>query len=88
MPTNNIETTIQDLTLLLLYLTSWTEQHDPTRRSWKGYTFEALDALAQEGYIRNARGSKSAVVTDDGVAQAKRLLAEYGIPVEPREVGG
>jgi len=37
---------IEELTLLLLYLTSWEETGDvieATLRSWKGYPFEVLN---------------------------------------------
>lgn len=44
---------IKELTLLLLYLTSWREKDlpEPIRRSWKGYDFDALDKLREEGFI-------------------------------------
>ena len=37
--------TIKELTLLLIYLTSWQEDAGLTKvqRSWKGYPFEVLD---------------------------------------------
>lgn len=76
---DNIETTLQDLTLVMLYLTSWVEQHRPIRRSWKGYTFEALDALTTDGLIHTSKRDKDVVITDEGVEEAKRLLDKYGI---------
>jgi hypothetical protein len=75
----NIETTIEELTLVMLYLTSGVEQHKPVRRSWKGYTFHALDSLNTEGLIQNSRKTDNVVITDDGVEEAKRLLQKYGI---------
>lgn len=43
---------IKELTLLLLYLTSWKDEDflrdKDIRRSWKGYPFEILDGLREE----------------------------------------
>ena len=44
---------VKDLTLLLLHLTSWEERvHEELtiHRAWKGFRFEALDALEEAGY--------------------------------------
>jgi hypothetical protein len=71
---------VQDLTLVLMFLTSWTERPGELRRCWKGYDFDVLDALAEEGLISSSRGARSAYLTDDGVERAGRLMARYGIP--------
>jgi len=78
---SNYETTVRELTLMLLYLTSWTEKEFGTewRRSWKGYPFDTLDELTEQDHIRGSKRSKSVQVTDEGVKQAKELLARYGI---------
>jgi hypothetical protein len=46
---------IKELILLLLYLTSWEEKdsNDKFHRSWKGYPFEILDELSEEGLIES-----------------------------------
>ncbi|MBA7484124.1 hypothetical protein ES707_19648 [subsurface metagenome] len=46
-----MDETIKELTLLLIYLTSWKEDAGLTKvqRSWKGYSFEVLDELNEEG---------------------------------------
>ena len=48
-----MEKVIKELTLLLLYLTSWQEEEFSVKiqRSWKGYPFEILDELREEGFI-------------------------------------
>ncbi len=71
---------VQDLTLVLMFLTSWTERPGELRRCWKGYDFDVLDALAEQGLISSSRGAKSAYLTGDGVEQARHILARYGIP--------
>jgi hypothetical protein len=71
---------IEELTLLLLYLTSWQEQFHGELgppRSWKGYRFEALDALEEAGYLTQTRRAKSVHLTKEGVARAQALAAKY-----------
>ena len=70
---------IKELTLLLLYLTSWEEEELPAgmRRSWKGYPFDLLDKLMASDMIRGSTRSKSVYITNDGVKEAKFLLEKY-----------
>jgi hypothetical protein len=71
---------IHDLTLMLAYLTSWTERPDELPRFWKGYDFDVLNALDDQGLISDRRRAKSAYVTQDGVERARQLLAQFGLP--------
>jgi hypothetical protein len=75
---------IKDLTLMLLYLNSWTDRDfgQESRRSWKGYDFDDLNALAEEGYISEGRRSKSVLLYEEGIEKAKELLASYGINID------
>ncbi|MFJ5770288.1 DUF6429 family protein [Psychrobacillus sp. NPDC093180] len=70
---------IEELTLLLLYLTSWKEEDIPEtmRRSWKGYSFEALDQLKVQDYLRGGTKSKSVYLTEAGIEEAKQLMEKY-----------
>lgn len=71
---------VKDLTLLLLYLTSWEEEvfdDFKIHRAWKGFRFEALDALEEAGYINQTRRAKSVTLTEAGVEQARALAAKY-----------
>ena len=72
---------IDELTLLLLYLTSFTERNDfpEMPRSWKGYPFESLNQLTDEKYILGSRRSKSVYLTDDGIKRALELMKKYNI---------
>ena len=71
--------TIKELTLLLLYLTSWEEKEGNERfyQSWKGYPFEILDELSEEGYIGGSKRAKSIYFSEDGVKFAERLVKKY-----------
>jgi hypothetical protein len=76
-----MEKLVRDLTLILLYLTSWIEDDGlgQARRSWKGYPFEVLDALAEEGLLAGSRRAKSVWLTEEGEEAAKFLLKYYGL---------
>ncbi|KLU63357.1 hypothetical protein CEB3_c02810 [Peptococcaceae bacterium CEB3] len=75
----SIEDTIEELTLLLLYLTSWEEKSPfgSAYRSWKGYPFEMLDQLTTAGYISGSRNAKSVYFTEEGAAKAQELQRKY-----------
>jgi len=74
-----MDETIKELTLLLIYLTSWKEGAGliKVQRSWKGYPFDALDELNEEGYIDGNKRGKSVYLTDEGLDKAKELMKKY-----------
>jgi len=81
---------IEDLTLLLLYLTSWEEPVYgalTVQRAWKGFRFEALDALEEAGYLNQTREAKSVTLTKSGIERARALASRYlGNMAEPRNL--
>lgn len=70
---------IKDLTLLLLYLTSWQEGRSSIKaqRSWKGHPSEVLDELTEDGYIDSSKGAKSVYLTEEGIKKARELMEKY-----------
>ncbi|MBL7064565.1 MAG: transposase [Anaerolineae bacterium] len=71
---------LEELTLLVIYLSSWEEQVAPgltVRRAWKGYLFEVLDELEEQGHISQTRRAKSLTLTEEGVLRAQELEARY-----------
>lgn len=63
---------IDDAVLALLYL----GLHDDAR-AWKGFDWDAMSRLHEQGYITEPRGkAKSVVFTEEGLERAKRLLGE------------
>jgi hypothetical protein len=68
---------LEDLTLLLIYLTSWREKIPGgyMLRVWKGYEFSVLNALTEKGLLHESKRAKSVYLTDEGVARAKKLMA-------------
>jgi len=72
--------TVKELTLMLLYLTSWTEtDFAEVQRSWKGYNFDILNELADDGLISDSKRAKSVYLKDDGIQKAKDLLKKYSL---------
>ena len=82
-----------------VYLTSWEERDTPemravkkkelekyplARRCWKGYDHDLLDKLSEEGLINAAGRTYPALITPEGEAEARKLLAQYGIDTEER----
>ena len=74
-----MDKTIKELSLLLIYLTSWQEDVGLTKvqRSWKGYPFEVLDELNEEGYINKNKRAKSIYLTEEGINKANDLMKKY-----------
>lgn len=70
---------IKDLSLLLIYLTSWQEDSEDIPgekifKAWKGYLFETLNELERENFIRQKRELKSALIlTPEGMEKAKNI---------------
>ena len=90
---------IKDLTLMLMYLTSWEENLVPglrkkpncagvypkARLCWKGYDFDVLNELTDEGLVNAGGRGKSASFNADGEAKARELLRAYGIEIDTSE---
>ncbi|UOQ95099.1 DUF6429 family protein [Halobacillus shinanisalinarum] len=72
---------IDELTLLLLYLTSFTDDYGlgKDQRSWKGYPFKSLNELNENKYIIGSKRAKSVHLTEDGIKQAQGLMKKYNI---------
>lgn len=74
-----MEQTVKELTLLLMYLTSWKEDVGVAeiRRTWKGYTFDTINELIEEDLISGSNRSKSVYFTDEGIKAAEQLVKKY-----------
>ena len=61
---------IDELTLALLYLTSFTEEGKPdVRMSWKSHDWTAMDRLVDDGFIEKPKCMRkhSRVLTNEGI---------------------
>jgi len=80
---------IEELVLLLLYLTSWEEEIKgigenkkpivlaKILRSWKGYPYEAINMLIDKDYLHGSFRAKSVTFTQNGIKQAEKLKKKY-----------
>jgi hypothetical protein len=68
---------IDDATLALLYL----GLHDGAR-AWKGFDWEAMNRLHEQGYISDPRSkAKSVVFSETGMQRSEELLQKlFGKP--------
>ena len=78
---------IEELTLLLMYLTSWEEkgfiadENDMPKEAkiktcWKGYSFDIINKLTNENYLYFSKG-KSVSLTPEGEELARKLMNKY-----------
>ena len=72
---------ISKLTLLLIYLTGWEEKElgASVHRAWKGYDFDILNKLEEDGLIEQSKTAKSVYLTEAGLEAAKKLEKESSI---------
>ncbi len=82
----NAEKAMQELTMMLIYLSRFTERgrfaNAEDFYAWKGYNFDVLNELSNADYIRQGERpsrSKSVYITGSGIEKAKELLNKYGI---------
>ena len=80
---------IEELTLLLMYLTSWEEdgfiadENDmpvkaKIKTSWKGYSFDAINKLMDEKYLYFSKyKNKTVSLTKEGEELAEKLVDKY-----------
>jgi hypothetical protein len=74
MPRNVIDTDLIDNTVLALPLLGLHDEHGSV---WKGFDWSALDRLHAKGMISNPRRkAKSVVLSDEGRAEAERLVKQ------------
>lgn len=73
---------LKELTLLMLYLQSWKERMETLPRSWKGYDFDILNELSDEGLTIDSKRAKSVLLTEEGISCAKEIAEKYGISVK------
>ena len=86
MKQTKAEEAMRELTMMLMYLSRFTEGEKFTEAkdfyAWKGYDFDILNELDNDDYIRQGKHpsrSKSVYMTDTGIEKARELLNKYGI---------
>ncbi|MCD7867519.1 MAG: DUF6429 family protein [Clostridiales bacterium] len=86
MDKTNAEEVMKELTMLLMYLSRFSERDRFSDGrdfyAWKGYDFDVINGLDEEDYIRQGSHpsrTKSVYITDTGIDYAKKLMKKYGI---------
>ncbi len=84
MNKTDAKTAMEELSMILIYLSHFTERNrfadSANKYAWKGYDFDILNQLDEKDYIRQgSHRSKSMYITKDGEAKAKDLMEKYGI---------
>lgn len=70
------EQEVANVVLALLHLNSF-EEHGVTR-AWKGFDWDAMNLLHEQGLIADPRSkSKSVVLTEEGMRLAEELFNKY-----------
>ena len=73
----------KELTMMLMYLTKFNGKshfESDLYRAWKGFNFDIINDLDEEGYIQQgSHRSKSLAITDEGMELSRELLAKYNI---------
>jgi hypothetical protein len=80
---------LEDLTLVMIYLTSWQEGKGEygSLRAWRSYDWDALDALHEAGLIGGNRKAKSVYLSEEGAKLAKELLGTFGFESTQEQQG-
>ena len=77
------EKAMRELTMVLMYLSRFNEDSrfsSDLDMCWKGYSFDIINKLDEEDYIRQGSyRSKSVAITDEGIKLARNLLNKYNI---------
>lgn len=80
----DVKTAKEELTLLLMYLSHFTEHdrfaNEDDKRAWKGYDFDVMNTLDEKELIyQGSHRAKSVYITKAGEDKAKELMEKYGI---------
>ena len=68
---------IEELTLMLAYLLRFRERNGEVYKSYKGYNFDVINKLEDDGYLTQSR--KIIYFGQDGIRKAQTLLKKYGL---------
>jgi hypothetical protein len=67
---------LEEFVLVLLCMLSREEKGSPdffVTRSWKSYSFDILDSLAEKDYVSSSAGAKSVTITKERLKRASEL---------------
>ena len=86
MDKTGVKTAMEELTMVMLYLSRFKDNDrffdGDALLAWKGYSFDILNKLDDEDYIRQGTHpskSKSVYITQAGIEKAKELMKKYNL---------
>lgn len=84
MDKTDAKTAMEELSIMLIYLSHFTERdrfaNPDDKYAWKGYDFDVLNQLDEKDYIRQgSHRSKSMYITKEGEAKPKELMEKYNV---------
>jgi hypothetical protein len=71
---------MQELALVLIYLSSWKEKDvtgEIILHAWKGYDFDILDRLKEDDLVDFSYKAKSLYIPEKGRTMAEMLLEKF-----------
>lgn len=80
MGKKTIGQSIEELTLMLVYLTRFQDRNEYCRyleNSWKGYDYDVLNTLEEKKLLYQPKKSSCVYLSEEGKAAARKLLEEY-----------
>jgi hypothetical protein len=76
---------LEELSLVLMYLTRFREEKDELWQAWKGYDWTILDNLQEKDYISFSYRAKRVYIQKKGLAKVQDLLKKYNVTEENDE---
>jgi hypothetical protein len=69
---------VDEVTLALLFLTSFRQDKRFAMQAWKGHDWDTMNRLHEKGYISNPKSkAKSVVLTEEGEKLSEELFEKY-----------
>ena len=84
MDKTDAKTAMEELSIMLIYLSHFTERdrfaNPDDKYAWKGYDFDILNKLDEKDYIRQgSHWSKFMYITKEGEVKVKELMETYKV---------
>ena len=77
------EQAMKELTIILMYLSKFSEKNRFNSRkniAWKGYDFDIINRLDEEEFVyQSSRRSRSVQISEEGIKLAHELMKKYHI---------
>ena len=70
--------TVDEVTLALLYLVTWDRKEGDGARAWKGFDWDTMDRLFDNGLISDPKSkAKSVIMTEEAFKKSAALFKKH-----------